>query len=94
VLKISGPTFALAKVYATVGSKIEVDFGILQFNSRVLIYYYYYLTEIQLTRGGNSVHLHTNSSQNRENGTQYQLQRNGLVVNWKVWGGSNHKAPH
>jgi hypothetical protein len=32
-------------------------------------YYYYYLTAIGLTPGGSSIHLHTNSTQNTEDGT-------------------------
>jgi hypothetical protein len=32
-------------------------------------YYYYYLTAIGLTHGGSSVHLHTHSTQNTEDGT-------------------------
>jgi nitrate reductase beta subunit len=33
-------------------------------------YYYYYFTAIGLTPGGSSKHLHTNSTQNTEAGTQ------------------------
>jgi hypothetical protein len=33
-------------------------------------YYYYYLTAIGLTPGNTSTHLHTNSTQNTEDGTR------------------------
>jgi hypothetical protein len=36
-------------------------------------YYYYYLTAIGLTPGGSSIHLHTNSTQNTEDGTHITI---------------------
>jgi hypothetical protein len=38
-------------------------------------YYYYYLTAIGLTPCGNRIHLHTNSTQNTENGTHVTITR-------------------
>jgi hypothetical protein len=38
-------------------------------------YYYYYLTAIGLTPGGSSIHLHTNSTQNTEDGTHITITR-------------------
>jgi hypothetical protein len=47
------------------------------FHYRVLqclyYYYYYYLTAVGLTPGGRSIHLHTNSSQNTEEGTHITI---------------------
>jgi hypothetical protein len=46
-------------------------------------YYYYYLTAIGLTPGGSSTHLHTNSTQNTENGAHITITRKrNWVVNW------------
>jgi hypothetical protein len=39
----------------------------------VYYYYYYYLTAIGLTPGGISTHLHTNSTQNTEDGTHITI---------------------
>jgi hypothetical protein len=36
---------------------------------------YYYLTAIVLTPGGSSIHLHTNSTQNTEDGTHITITR-------------------
>jgi hypothetical protein len=41
-------------------------------------YYYYYLTAIGLTPGGISTHLHTNSTQNTEDGTHITITRKKL----------------
>jgi hypothetical protein len=41
-------------------------------------YYYYYLTAIGLTHGGSSIHLHTNSTQNTEDGTHTTITRKKL----------------
>jgi hypothetical protein len=38
--------------------------------------YYYYLTVIGLTPGSTSIHLHTNSTQNTEDGTH-------ITITWK-----------
>jgi hypothetical protein len=38
-------------------------------------YYYYYVTAIGLTSGGSSIHLHTNSTQNTEDGTHITITR-------------------
>jgi hypothetical protein len=42
----------------------EIKFEIVDYNN------YYYLTAIGLTPGGSSTHLHTNSTQNTEDGTR------------------------
>jgi hypothetical protein len=62
-----------------------------------LPYYYYYLAAIGLTAGGSSVHVHTNNTQNTENGTHVtitretkqllgkkQLQGKNREVSWEV----------
>jgi hypothetical protein len=38
-------------------------------------YYYYYVTAIGLTPGGSSIHSHTNSTQNTEDGTRITITR-------------------
>jgi hypothetical protein len=38
-------------------------------------YYYYYLTAIGLTPSGSSIHLHTNSTQNTEDGTHITITK-------------------
>jgi hypothetical protein len=38
-------------------------------------YYYYYLTAIGLTPDGSSIHLHTNSTQTREDETHITIKR-------------------
>jgi hypothetical protein len=41
-------------------------------------YYYYYVTAIGLTPGGSSIHLHTNSTHNTEDGTHITITRKKL----------------
>jgi hypothetical protein len=43
-------------------------------------YYYYYLTAIGLTPGGNCVHLHTNSTQNTEDGTHIKITGEKITI--------------
>jgi hypothetical protein len=44
-------------------------------------YYYYYLTAIGLTPGGGSTHLHTNSTQNTEKGTNKTVTKKNKIKN-------------
>jgi hypothetical protein len=47
-------------------------------------YYYYYLTAIGLTPGGSSIHLHTNSTQNTEDGTHITMTREKITIQIKI----------
>jgi hypothetical protein len=47
-------------------------------------YYYYYLTTSVLTPGGSSIHLHTNSTQNAENGTHITITRKKIITREKI----------
>jgi hypothetical protein len=63
---------------------------VLVFDYYYYYYYYYHLTAIGLTPGGSSTHLHTNSTQNTEDGTCITMKKNYLKKkqlqrkNWEV----------
>jgi hypothetical protein len=56
------------------GRRCYLRLNVLRFYL-VIRRYYYYLTAIGLTPGGSSIHLHTNSTQNTEDGTQIKITR-------------------
>jgi hypothetical protein len=54
-------------------------------------YYYYYLTAFGLTLGGSSIHLHTNSTQNTEDGTHITITRKKTITRKRIIIKNNNK---
>jgi hypothetical protein len=54
----------------------------LQLNIYIISYYYYY-SAIGMTLSVSSIHLHTNSTQNTDDGAHITITRGGIKTNWK-----------